>query len=80
MRAYAITWLAYLSACVLACLACLLAYVLGRVVCLRAWRALVFDALACSCAWRAFVFACLTYVVATMRAWHAQHWRTRVFV
>ena len=32
-------------------------------------------------AWlRAFAFACLTYVFAMMRPWHAQHWHTAFFV
>ena len=59
---------------VLACSRALGVYVLA---CSRAWRACV---LTCLRAWRAFVLTCLTYVLAMMRAWHAQHWRTRVFV
>ena len=47
---------------------------------LRGWRAYVLACLACSRAWRAFVLACLTCVLAMMRAWYAQHWRTRVLV
>ena len=41
--------------------------------CLRALRVYV---LPCSRAWRAFVLVCLTYMVAMMGAWHAQHRRT----
>ena len=40
----------------------------------------VLGVLACSRAWHAFVLVCLTYMPVMMRACHAQHWRTRVFV
>ena len=40
----------------------------------------VLGVLACSRAWHAFVLVCLTYMLVMMRACHAQHWRTRVFV
>ena len=61
----------------------LLNRVLGMLACSRALRVYVLDVLgvlACSRAWRAFALTCLTYVLAIMCAWNAQHWRTRVFV
>ena len=64
-------------ACVLTCLSCLRAYVLSVLACLACC---VLGVFACSRAWRTFVLACLTYVLAVMGAWHAQHSRTRVFV
>ena len=59
---------ACLRAYVLTCFACLRAYVLGMLACLRAWRACV---LTCLRVWqlaclRASVFVCL----ACLRAWH----------
>ena len=73
---------------VLACSRALRAYVLAcsRVyvlACSRAWRACVLSMLECLRAWRAwgaFVLACLTYVVAMMGAWRAQHRCTGGFV
>ena len=66
LRAHVLGVLVGVRAYVVDMLACLNVCVLGVFPCLRAWRP--------------FVFACLTYVLAMMRAWHVQHWRTRVFV
>ena len=65
---------------VLCVFTCLRAHVLGVLTCLACLCAYVLDVPACLRAWRAFVLAGLTYLLAMIRAWHAQHWRTRVFV
>ena len=80
LRAHVLDVLACLRACVVGVLACLSVCVVGVFACLRAYVLGVVACLACSYAWCAFVFECLTYVLAMMRAWHAQRWRTRVFV
>ena len=61
-------------ACVLCMFTCLRAHGLTCLACLRAY---VLGVPTCSRDWRAFVLACVTYVLVMMRAWHAQHWRTR---
>ena len=92
LRAYVLGVLTCLHAYVLGVLTCLRTYVLSVLSCLRArrvsvlaclraymltcLRAYVLSVLSCLRARRVSVLACL----ASSRAWHAQHWRTRLFV